>query len=160
MSRPRFSTLFALGFVLIAALLAAAAVLLDVTARPLGGKTVVTVRLWDEPVAASYRQSFAAFNRAHPDIEVHTNVVSYSTYFTTLRTDVAGGSADDIFWISNAYLAGYADSGRLVDIGKTLGPKAASAWEPSVVDQFTRGGTLWGVPQLTDAGIAVSTSLR
>jgi multiple sugar transport system substrate-binding protein len=147
--------MFALGLVLLAALLAAAAVLLDVTARPPSGKTVVTVRLWDDQVAAAYRQSFAAFSRAHPDIEVHTNVVSYSTYFTTLRTDVAGGSADDIFWVSNAYLAGYAGSGRLMDIGKSLGPKAASAWEPSVVEQFTRGGTLWGVPQLTDAGIAV-----
>ena len=93
--------------------------------------------------------------RTHPDIEVHTHVVSYSTYFNTLRTDVAGGSADDIFWISNAYLAGYADSGRLMDIGKTLGAGAASAWEPSVVEQFTRGGTLWAVPQLTDAGIAL-----
>jgi multiple sugar transport system substrate-binding protein len=154
-NRPRFSTLFAMGFVLIAALLAVAAVLLDVTARPLGGKTIVTVRLWDEQVAVAYRKSFAAFARAHPEIEVHTNVVSYSNYFTTLRTDVAGGSADDIFWVSNAYLAGYADSGRLMDIGKTLGPKAASAWEPSVVDQFTRHQTLWAVPQLTDAGIAL-----
>jgi multiple sugar transport system substrate-binding protein len=153
--RPRFSTLFALGFVLIAALLGFAAVVLDVTARPVAGKTVVTVRLWDEQVAAAYRQSFAEFTRTHPDIDLHTNVVSYSTYFTTLRTDVAGGSADDIFWVSNAYLAGYADSGRLIDIGKTLGPKAASAWEPSVVKQFTRGETLWAVPQLTDAGIAV-----
>ena len=155
MSRPRFSTLVALAWVLLAALLAAAAVLLDVTVRPPSGKTVVTVRLWDQQVAKAYRQSFAAFTRMHPDIEVQTDVVSYSTYFNTLRTDVAGGSADDIFWISNAYLAGYADSGRLMDIGKTLGPKAASAWEPSVVEQFTRGGTLWGVPQLTDAGIAV-----
>jgi multiple sugar transport system substrate-binding protein len=154
-SRPRFSTLVALGWVLIAALLTATAVLLDVTARPPGGKTVVTVRLWDEQVAKAYRQSFAAFSRAHPDIEVHTNVVSYSTYFNTLRTDVAGGSADDIFWVSNAYLAGYSDSGRLMDIGKTLGPQVSSAWEPSVVEQFTRGGTLWAVPQLTDAGIAV-----
>ncbi len=155
MIRARFSTLVALGFVLIAALLGISAVVLDVTARPPTGKTVVTVRLWDEQVAAAYRMSFAEFARTHPDIEVHTNVVSYSTYFTTLRTDVAGGSADDIFWVSNAYLAGYADSGRLIDVGKTLGPKAASAWEPSVVQQFTRGQTLWGVPQLTDAGIAV-----
>jgi multiple sugar transport system substrate-binding protein len=130
-------------------------VLLDISARPPGGKTVVTVRLWDEQVAAAYRQSFAAFSRAHPDIEVHTHVVSYSTYFNTLRTDVAGGSADDIFWTSNAYLAGYADSGRLMDIGKTLGAGAVSAWEPSVVEQFTRNGTLWAVPQLTDAGIAL-----
>jgi multiple sugar transport system substrate-binding protein len=153
--RPRFSTLFALALVLVAALLAATAVLLDIAARPPGGKTVVTVRLWDEQVAAAYRQSFAAFTRTHPDIEVHTHVVSYSTYFNTLRTDIAGGGADDIFWISNAYLAGYADSGRLMDIGKTLGAHAASAWEPSVIDQFTRHGVLWAVPQLTDAGIAL-----
>jgi multiple sugar transport system substrate-binding protein len=153
--RPRYSTLAALAVVLVAALLAATAVLLDLSARPRGGKTVVTVRLWDEPVAAAYRQSFAAFSRAHPDVEVRTDVVSYSTYFNTLRTDVAGGSADDIFWVSNAYLAGYADSGRLMDIGKTLGTGAASAWEPSVVEQFTRSGTLWAVPQLTDAGIAL-----
>jgi multiple sugar transport system substrate-binding protein len=154
-SRPRFSSLFAVGWVLVAALLVAAAVLLDVTARPPSNKTVVTVRLWDQQVAKAYRESFAAFTRTHPDIEVQTNVVSYSTYYNTLRTDVAGGSADDIFWLSNAYLAGYADSGRLLDIGKTFGPQAASTWVPSVVQQFTRGGTLWGVPQLTDAGIAL-----
>jgi multiple sugar transport system substrate-binding protein len=154
-SRPRFSTLVALVWVMVAALLASAAVLLDVTARPPSGKTVVTVRLWDQQVATAYRQSFAAFTRMHPDIEVQTNVISYSTYFNTLRTDVAGGSADDIFWISNAYLAGYADNGWLMDIRKTLGPQAGSAWESSVVEQFTRNRTLWAVPQLTDAGVAV-----
>ena len=115
----------------------------------------MTVRLWAEPIAAAYRQSFEAFNRAHPDIEVRTNMVAYSNYFDTLRTDVAGGSADDIFWLSNAYLAAYADSGRLMNIGTALEPGAASDWDPAVVDQFTRGGVLWGVPQLTDAGIAV-----
>jgi multiple sugar transport system substrate-binding protein len=148
--RPRFSTLVALAFVLVAALLAGTAVLLDVSVRPRSGKTVVSVRIWDEQVAAAYRESLAAFSRLHPDIEVRTNVVAYSTYFDTLRTDVAGGSADDIFWLSNAYLAGYADSGRLMKIDA-----AKADWEPSVVQQFTRGGVLWGVPQLTDAGIAV-----
>jgi len=150
MTRPRYSTLVADAMVLLAVLLAATAVLLDRLVAPRAGKTVVTVRLWDEQVAAAYRQSFAAFTRAYPDIEVRTNVVAYSTYFDTLRTDVAGGSADDVFWLSNAYLAGYADSGRLMHI-----EESASDWEPSVVDQFTRDGVLWGVPQLTDAGIAV-----
>ena len=78
----------------------------------------------------------------------------YATYFDTLRTDVAGGSADDIFWVSNAYFADYADSGRLMDIAKCWDRRRAG-WEPSVVDQFTRDGVLWAVPQLTDAGIAV-----
>jgi multiple sugar transport system substrate-binding protein len=148
-NRPRSSTLAAGALALVAVLLAATALLLDRLAEPRGGKTVVTVRVWSVPLAAAYRESFAAFTRTHPDIEVHVNLVAYSNYFDTLRTDVAGGSADDIFWLSNAYLAAYADSGRLVDIGKT------PDWEPVVVDQFTRDGVLWGVPQLTDAGIAV-----
>ena len=155
MSRPRFSTLAAAALALVAVLLAATAVLLDYSGAPPGGKTVVTVRVWGDQIAAAYRQSFDAFMRTHPDIEVHTNVVAYSTYFNTLRTDVAGGSADDIYWLSNAYLAAYADSGRLLNIGSALGRGAASAWDSAVVDQFTRGGELWGVPQLTDAGIAL-----
>jgi multiple sugar transport system substrate-binding protein len=154
-TRPRFSTLVAGALALVAVLLAATAVLLDRSGEPRGAKTVVTVRLWDELVAVAYRESFAAFTRAHPDIEVRTDLVAYSTYFNTLRTDVAAGNADDIFWLSNAYLAGYADSGRLMDIGKTFGAGAAGAWKSAVVEQFTRAGVLWGVPQLTDAGTAV-----
>jgi multiple sugar transport system substrate-binding protein len=155
MTRPRFSTLVAVSLVLVAVLLAATAVLLNYSGEPHGGKIVVRVRLWSDQIAAAYQRSFEAFNRAHPNIEVRTNLVAYSTYFDTLRTDVAGDSADDIFWVSNAYLAAYADNGRLLDIGKTLGPGAAADWDPTVVDQFTRGGVLWGVPQLTDAGIAL-----
>ncbi|KUI34531.1 sugar ABC transporter substrate-binding protein [Mycobacterium sp. IS-1590] len=149
--RPRLSTLFAAGVALTGVLLLVAAMLLG---QPdgAGGRTVVTVRLWDEQVAAAYRESFAEFERAHPRIEVRVNLVAYSTYFDSLRTDVAGGGADDIFWISNAYFAEYADSGRLMDIDRLM---AARAWEPSVVEQFTRDGTLWGVPQLTDAGIGL-----
>nr|WP_090341547.1 sugar ABC transporter substrate-binding protein [Mycolicibacterium malmesburyense]CRL71553.1 extracellular solute-binding protein UspC [Mycolicibacterium malmesburyense] len=152
--RPRFSTLFAAGVAVTGALLLVAAILLG-TPGDSGGRTVVTVRLWDEQVAQAYRESFAEFGREHPGIEVRVNVVAYSTYFDTLRTDVAGGGADDIFWISNAYFAEYADTGRLMDIGRLLGADASRTWESSVVDQFTRDGTLWGVPQLTDAGIAL-----
>lgn len=150
MTRPRFSTLAAGALMLVAVLLGATAVLLGRSDQPRGDKIVVTVRLWDGPIAAAYRRSFQAFSRAHPDIEVRTNLVAYSTYFNTLRTDVAGGNADDIFWLSSAYLAAYADSDRLIRIDT-----ATSDWEPAVVDQFTRSGTLWGVPQLTDAGIAL-----
>ena len=148
MRRPRSSTLVALTLILVAALLGSLAVLMDRSTEP-PGRTVVQVRIWSDQLAPAYRESFAAFSRLHPDIDVRINLVSYSNYFTTLRTDVAGGGADDIFWMSNAYLAAYADTGRLLAIEPTPG------WEPAVVEQFTRGATLWGVPQLTDAGIAV-----
>ena len=147
-ARPRVSTLVFAGLAAMMAVLLVVAVLLDRSDEP-DGRTVVTVRLWDEQVAAAYRESFAEFTREHPDIEVRVDVVAYSSYFDTLRTDVAGGGADDIFWLSNAYFSGYADSGRLMSVD------SSRAWEPSVVDQFTRDGVLWAVPQLTDAGIAV-----
>ena len=145
---PRFSTTVAAALAAVMLMLAGVAVLLDHNADP-GGRTVVTVRLWDEQVAAAYRESFAALARIRPDIDVRINVVSYASYFDTLRTDVAGGGADDVFWINNSHFAEYADNNRLIAIAPD------PDWEPSVVGQFTRGGKLWGVPQLTDAGIAL-----
>ncbi len=145
---PRFSTRLLAGLVAVALLLVAGALVLGRAGEP-SGTTVVTVRLWDPSVAAAYAESFAEFSRAHPGIEVRTNVVPYASYFTTLRTDVAGGGADDIFWLNNANFAEYADNHRLMAV------QPAPEWDPSVVAQFTRGGSVWGVPQLTDAGIAV-----
>ncbi len=147
-ARPRVSTLMLMALLTVAAVLAGLVVILgrDIDPR---GRTVVTVRLWDQQVAAAYAESFEAFHRSHPDIEVRTTVVSYASYFDTLRTDVAGGGADDIFWINTVNFAEYADNGRLMPVDPS------PDWEPSVVAQFTRGGKLWGVPQLTDAGIAL-----
>jgi multiple sugar transport system substrate-binding protein len=103
--RPRVSTLAFAALTVTLAVLLIVAMLMGRSDEP-SGRTVVTVRLWDEQVAAAYRESFAAFTREHPGIEVRVNVVAYSSYFDTLRTDVAGGSADDIFWLSNAYFSG------------------------------------------------------
>ncbi|MCB1291388.1 sugar ABC transporter substrate-binding protein [Mycolicibacterium sp.] len=148
MPQPRFSTMVTAALVAVALVLFGVVEMMGRTDGP-AGMTVVTVRLWDEQVAGAYRESFEDFHRRHPDIEVRTTLVSYASYFDTLRTDVAGGGADDIFWMSNSHLAEYADNDRLMAISPS------PDWEPSVVAQFTRGGRLWGVPQLTDAGIAL-----
>ena len=148
MNRPRTSTLMLAALIAVALLLVAGVWVLGRTGQPTG-KTVVTVRLWDQQVAAAYRDSFAEFTRTHPDIDVRVDVVAYASYFDTLRTDVAGGGASYIFWINNAYLAQYADNGRLMAVDPS------ADWDQSVVAQFTRNGALWGVPQLTDAGIAL-----
>ena len=80
--------------------------------EPLGGRDPYSSsKACSELVTAAYRESFAEFDREHPDIEVRVNVVPYKSYFDSLRTDVAGGGADDVFWLSNAYFAGYADNG-------------------------------------------------
>lgn len=120
-----------------------------------GDRTTVTFRLWDQTVAEAYEDSFAAFEDEHPDIDVQLNVVEWSDYWTSLRTDVAEQKMDDLFWVNNSYYGAYADAGSLVDIDDVLGETAKDAWEPTVVDQFTRDDTLWGIPQLYDGGVAV-----
>ncbi|MET0888303.1 MAG: sugar ABC transporter substrate-binding protein, partial [Mycetocola sp.] len=118
-------------------------------------QTILSFRLWDETVAEAYEGSLAAFEKKNPDIDVDVTVVEWADYWTDLRTDIAGKTMDDVFWLNNSSFGAYADAGKLVDINALFGDEAAGAWEDSVVAQFTRDDTLWGVPQLYDAGIAV-----
>lgn len=139
--------------------LALAAVLLVAAVLWLGrdgdgsGRTVLGLRIWDESLVPAYRASLAEFEQANPDIDVRITVVPWSSYQQKLRLDVAGGTADDLFW-TNLY-EDYADAGRVIDIGAALGPEAVTAWDPSAVAQYTRDGKLWAVPQFVDAGTAV-----
>ena len=41
-------------------------------------------------------------------------------YYTKLQTTIAGGTAPDLFWLSQEYVAGYADLGAVLDITDML----------------------------------------
>ena len=114
----------------------------------------VTVGLWDEQVQKACDASFAQFSKKNPGITVKTVLVPYADYFTKLRTDVGGGNADDIFMMNGSYLQPYVTSSSLLEIGSDF-DSLKSDWVPAAVEQYTRNGKLWGVPQLTDGGIAV-----
>ncbi|WP_392508872.1 ABC transporter substrate-binding protein [Naumannella halotolerans] len=119
-----------------------------------GEQQVVTVRVWDEQVQKAYDASFAEFEQANPDIDVQTVLVPFSDYFTKLRTDVSGGNADDLFMMNGSYVQPYIEAGQLMEIGSDF-DDLRDGWLPAAVEQYTFDGTLYGVPQLTDGGIAV-----
>ncbi|KAB1655399.1 sugar ABC transporter substrate-binding protein [Pseudoclavibacter chungangensis] len=119
------------------------------------GSGDITLRLWDEQVATAYEASIDAFEAANPGVTVTIDVVPWADYFTTLRQDVAAGGGDDVFWLNGSYYQDYADNGLLRPVSETLGADAASAWSASAVEQYTRDGELWGVPQLVDGGSAL-----
>ncbi|MEZ5201669.1 MAG: sugar ABC transporter substrate-binding protein [Micropruina glycogenica] len=123
------------------------------TASGSAASATITVRLWDEQVQKAYDASFAEFSKANPGITVKTSLVPWADYFTKLRTDVGGGSADDIFMMNGSYLQPYT-SGSVIEIGSDFDSLKAD-WVPPAVEQYTLGGKLWGVPQLTDGGIAM-----
>jgi multiple sugar transport system substrate-binding protein len=119
------------------------------------GHVTVTVRLWDETVAAGYEKSFATFERDNPTIDVDVEVVPYEDYAADLDSDVDAGTAPDVYWLNSAAYADHAEAGDLLDVDEVLGASAHRAWSPDVTEQYTLDGRLWGVPQLSDGGIAL-----
>ncbi|MFF1876539.1 ABC transporter substrate-binding protein [Leifsonia sp. NPDC058230] len=149
------STVVAASVAALAVVVAGIGVVVAVAGGQSTQKQTVTVRLWDDQVQKAYDESFAAFEKKNPDIDVKTTLVPWADYFTKLRTDIAGGDADDVFWVNAGNFEDYASNGDLVDVTDALGASAAKNWQSNVVDQYTQGGKLWGVPQLADPGIGV-----
>jgi multiple sugar transport system substrate-binding protein len=152
---PKRSTIIAASAAAAVLVIAGIATALTIPATNSAAQTTVTVRIWDDQVAKAYQESFTAFEKTNPDIKVKLSVIPWADYWEKLRTDVAGKSIDDIFWVDGGNYPAYADAGALLNIDKTLGTDASAKWAPSVVRQYTRDGVLWGVPQLADPGIAV-----
>lgn len=117
-------------------------------------QVTVNVRLWDETIKPAYEASFEQFESKNPDINVEVTQVPWANYFDKLRADASAGNAGDIFWLNGANYLSYAESGNIMDIGTEF-EDLKGGWVSSVVDQYSSDGKLWGVPQLTDGGIAV-----
>lgn len=113
-------------------------------------QTTVTFRLWDETAAPAYEESFALFEDENPDIDVEVEVVPWGTYWEQLPLDISSDQMADIYWVNSSNFALYADNGNLMNITEELGADN-SAWQQSVVELYTRDGSLWGVPQLWDS---------
>lgn len=115
-----------------------------------GDATTVTFRLWDEAAAASYEASFDAFTEQHPEISVEIETVPWANYWEQLPLDIQAGEMADIFWTNTSNYGIYADNGNLLNISEVLGDDH-DEWSAGSADLYTREGSLWGVPQLTDS---------
>jgi len=119
---------------------------------PQSAAETVTIRLWDDNVAAAYTKSFAEFTK-DSGIKVKVNVIPWSEYWSQLRVDLTSRTADDIFWVNAGNFEEYATQNLLLPIEKS--EFDFSAWDNSVITQYSKSGKLWGVPQLSDPGIGL-----
>jgi multiple sugar transport system substrate-binding protein len=73
-------------------------------------------------------------------------------YYTKLQTTLAGGTAADLFWLSQEYIAGYADKGALLDITDRLKADTNSPaaklddYFPSILATAQYKGKTFGLP--------------
>lgn len=72
-------------------------------------------------------------------------------YYTKLQTNLAGGTAADLIWLSQEYIAGYAEKGALLDISDRLASDERPAaqlddYYPSVLQTAQYNGQTFGLP--------------
>jgi multiple sugar transport system substrate-binding protein len=72
-------------------------------------------------------------------------------YYTKLQTNLAGGTAADLLWLSQEYIAGYAEKGALLDISDRLAKDSRPAaklddYYPNVLQTAQYSGKTYGLP--------------
>jgi multiple sugar transport system substrate-binding protein len=75
-------------------------------------------------------------------------------YYTKLQTTLSGGTAADLFWLSQEYVAGYADRGAVLDISDRLAADQSPAaklddYYPAVLQTAQYQGKTYGLPWIS-----------
>lgn len=84
----------------------------------------------------------AAFEAENPGVTVEVTTLPYSDYFTALQTDLAGGTASDVFDIEYANYASYQQSGVLAELEGV----DTSAYQASLAEAYATDGTQYALP--------------
>jgi multiple sugar transport system substrate-binding protein len=89
----------------------------------------------------------AAFEAENPTIQIEVQTAAFADYFTSLQTQIAGGSAPDTFELNYENFVTYARSGALLDLSPYLGDSIdPERYYPLAFEGFTDEGTQYGLP--------------
>ncbi len=83
-----------------------------------------------------------AFEDENPDITVEVTTLPYAEYFTALQTDVAAGTAADVFDFEFAQYPQFQSTGVLAPLELTN----PSAYRPSVLEAYQTDGVSYAAP--------------
>jgi multiple sugar transport system substrate-binding protein len=75
-------------------------------------------------------------------------------YYVKLQTTIAGGTATDLFWLSQEYIAGYAADGAILDITDRLAEDESPAanvddYFPGIMQTAQYDGKTYGLPWIS-----------
>lgn len=76
----------------------------------------ITYAYWDTTVTPAFEAAVAEFNKTNPDITVELRTVPFSDFFTKLNTQLASGTAPDVFWLQNIQFPLYQQNDMLANL--------------------------------------------
>ena len=139
-----------------------------------GGAVTLNYWLWDDAQLPAYQQCADDFAKANPDITVKISQYGWGEYWTNLATQIAAGSAPDVWVDQPSYYPQFVADKQIEDLQPYIDedPDAVDfdAYVPGIADIYQIDGARYGLPKdwdtiglvinkqaATDAGIDEAT---
>lgn len=100
---------------------------------------------------ANLKAMIAAFEAQNPNIKIKAEILPYGDYFTTLQTNIAGGTVGDTFELNYESFAQYAAAGALAPIKNV----PDGVFSDTLLKGFQHGGQQLGLPESYSAVVLV-----
>jgi multiple sugar transport system substrate-binding protein len=117
--------------------------------EPAGGKTVLTISLWNYSQTPEFKALIDGFQAAHPTITVKPVDILADDYAKKVTTMLAGGDRTDVLTMKNVIdYARYGTRGQLAPLNDELAALDRSAYLN--LDAFDLGGQYYALPYRSD----------
>jgi multiple sugar transport system substrate-binding protein len=117
-----------------------------------GNKTTINLTTWAGADESKELQAVIdKVNAAATDFQI-VHQPSPADYYTKLQTSIAGNTAADLMWLSQEYVANYADNGAILDITDLVGGMSdmpagkLDDYYPGSIDVARYNDKLYGLP--------------
>jgi multiple sugar transport system substrate-binding protein len=115
----------------------------------LGGPVALNYWLWDDKQLPAYQACADAFTKANPTITVKLSQTAWDQYWQNLTTQLASGSAPDVWTDHASYYAQFVTSNQILDIQPYVDKDKVdlSQYQAGLADLFTKDGKRYGLPK-------------
>ncbi len=117
-------------------------------------QTSITWSFWGDPGELPPNDEvIAAFEAAHPEIQIKTEHAPWSSYFDRIQTEMAGGAAPDVMFLTN--VPSYAARGVLEPLDALIAADSfpVENFAPGSLQIFSYDGETFGFPRDNDTTV-------
>ncbi len=114
-----------------------------------GGNVTLNYWLWDDNQTASYQACADAFHKANPNVTVKISQTAWAQYWQNLTTQLASGSAPDVWTDHASYYPQFVTSNQILDIQPYVEKDKVdlSQYQAGLADLFVKDGKRYGLPK-------------
>lgn len=113
----------------------------------------INYALWEDPQLPAYQACADAFHQANPNITVKITDTAWGQYWQNLDTEMAAGTAPDVFTDSVSYYPDLVANNQVLDLTPYVQRDSVdlSQYRPGLINLWQKDGKQYGLPKDWDA---------